>query len=267
MTIESQPNPSWQGTGPNRGRVENPLASHAERARELGLELEQPRDKPVSFDEIGVPNQPNVITPPIKYAPAPAPLTLAQQFDQQVSDAEALVVRRDAERVAAAARLTQAEQARIAAPDEPQTLAELETAERLDRVATLDAKAAHASRDQVVARVAEIKKSGKLAQLETLDSQQSDAGALGFVSAIEAKARALGTGLGEIAVEVPQLCSKLLAARRDAERLARELGLRGYRPGRVDQGFVVRKVGAAFAAGFTAASKLPVFAIARWTGQ
>lgn len=257
----------FQGTGPNRNR-ENPLAGADERAQELGYELEPERvDVPTSFDEIGIPRQRNVVTPRLTYADPPPPPTLSEQLDQQVATANALADERARAATAADERLAQAERARIDRPTEPLTLSELEATERGAHVAALDSKAAAKSRDNVVARVAQIKKSPEFAELQRLTDRQSDGAIMKSVQPLEASARDLGESLGKLVVSVLTTMSDLRSARGEAERMAARLGFSNFRPGRLDQAYAITRIGRAFAAGWQAASKLPVSAIARWTGQ
>jgi hypothetical protein len=266
MTTESQSSPIL-APGHRPPKFENPVAGSEERARELGVELEPLANSPMSFDEIGIPRQRNQVTPRIvNPSPPPAP-TPAQAFDAQVTSAEALLVERNAARVAAAEALAEAEQARADAPTDPSTLVALDAAARADRLAELDAKAALKSRDQIVARVARQKASGEFAAFEQKDREQADAGVLARIAPFEVRAGELGEGLGKLVLDLQAALRGLGSTRAEANRLARLLGITNYREGRIDMADAVVKVGVAFKAGFRKASRLPDFAIKRWTGQ
>jgi len=196
----------------------------------------------------------------------PPPLALEAHLDAQVEAAQKLVADREAARVEAGARLTRAEQARADAPRDDATLIELEAAERAEHVAALDVKATQKACAQIVARVGKTKTSGKLAELQKLADQQSDAAVMKLAESFAQRAGDAGKQLGKAVAEGLAAFQAMMAARSAAERLAEQVEIQGWRPGRLDREFLITKIAAAFATGFQTATKLPRHAISRWTG-
>ena len=256
MANQEQSQKFW-GTGPHRG-AENPRATHDERAAELGLELEP----------VGNPDMPNV-----RYviSKAVAPLTPIDQspravLDRRAADAEARVKNREESHRLKLEALDAAKRARILEPDQPWSLQALTTARTSVDVSLDDVDAARAHRDEVVAQIKKWTTDGTIAAFEKADQEQGGDAFMKLCAPFEKRAAKLGADMGKLVVDATAAASQLMAARREATRLARVLNFANRDSG-LDVGSFARRVGAAFRKSFEGAGAGNATHIVKvWTG-
>jgi hypothetical protein len=235
MTNQSQSD-HFHGTGPRRGVVENPRADPIERGRERGVV--------VTREESGVyiEHTPPVLPPPTLDASARG------QLAQQVAHAESLVVEAKGRRAAAADKLAETQRLLVSATAADrwieQKLLEDSTALTVEDN-RLAAVTAH--RDKLVADIKAWEAAGDLDAYESNRARQYE---IDVMAPIEKGAHKVGAELGMLANNAGAAISTILAARREASRLAAKIGLARHRDSGIDLLSAKLRIAKAFVAGF-----------------